>query len=506
MPGFVDIQDQIAALLRESGAFAATDDACIRSLAEVAVWQTIPGGATLFTQGDPSETMYIAVNGLLGVYVRNGDGEEMLVGRIGPGELVGEMGCVTGERRSATIRALRTTEVVMVTWEAAEPVARAHPVLMLSLCRTVVGRLRNVQEGRVAKVRPRTFCLILHGSDRGVRAFVDDLVSEFGNLDLTFLVTKETCGDFTTDRLVELETRHGFIIYLADSTQTAWTRLCLRQADAVLTIVQGADEPQPIEPLTHVISPGIPVDMILLWQDGIIPGKTVPWINVLNPNTHYHVRRRADVGRAARLMTGNGLGLVLSGGGARGFAHVGVSRAFNDHGICVDAVIGTSMGALVGGSVAMEWDHESSRQRAERFSRRHPLLELVIPRRSLLSGRNLRTSLENWFGDTEIEETPIRYACVSVDLNTCTATSHRRGKLKTWVRASASLPGIFPPVIEKAGLYVDGGVANNLPTDIARDMGVNFVVAVDVGVIPEKPSGNGAQDAAPVAEIFCEHP
>ena len=73
-----------------------------------------------------------------------------------------------------------------------------------------------------------------------------------------------------------------------------------------------------------------------------------------------------------------------------------------------------------------------------------------------------------------------------MDLNTCTAASHPRGKLKTWIRASASLPGIFPPVIEKAGLYIDGGVANNLPTDIARDLGVNFVVAVDVGLVPEK--------------------
>jgi NTE family protein len=124
----------------------------------------------------------------------------------------------------------------------------------------------------------------------------------------------------------------------------------------------------------------------------------------------------------------------------------------------------------------------------------------VIPRRSLLSGRNLRASLEEWFGETEIEETPIRYTCVSVDLNTCTATSHPRGKLKTWIRASAALPGIFPPVIEKAGLYIDGGVANNLPTDIARDLGVNFVVAVDVGLVPEK--APSAPDAPPVADVI----
>src|SRR6185436_18781637 len=134
----------------------------------------------------------------------------------------------------------------------------------------------------------------------------------------TFLVTKETCADYTTDRLVALETKHEFVIYLADVGLTAWSRLCLRQADSVVIAVQGVDEPQPIPPLTAVINPGIPI--------GIVAGKTSPWLDLLKPNSHYHVRSRADAGRAARLMTGNGLGLVLSGGGARGFAHLGVNR------------------------------------------------------------------------------------------------------------------------------------------------------------------------------------
>jgi NTE family protein len=502
MSALDSIQDRIAALIRNSGALPTADDACIRSLAEVAVWLTIPGGATLCSQGEPSNTMYIAINGLLGVYVRSSDGEEVLAGRIGPGELVGEMGCVTGERRSATIRALRTTEMISIAWAACEPVARAHPALLLSLCRTVAVRLRNVQEGRTgAKVRPRTFCVMPHGtSDRQVRAFIDDLVAELGALGQTFLVTKETCADYTTDRLVALETQHEFVIYLAEAGLTAWSRLCLRQADAVLIAVQGVDEPRPTEPLTNVITPGISVDLIFLWQDKIVPGKTAPWLDLLRPNAHFHVRSRADTGRAARLMTGNGMGLVLSGGGARGFAHLGVSRVFADQGVPIDAIVGTSIGALIGGAIAMEWPLELSRQRARQFSRRHPLFELVLPRRSLLSGRKLRSSLEEWFGDTDIEETPTRYACVSLDLNTCTATPHLRGKLKTWIRASASLPGIFPPVVEKAGLYIDGGVANNLPTDIAYELGVNFVVAVDVGWIPEEaPSAPGA---APVAEAI----
>jgi len=76
MSTFDNIQDQIAGLIRKAEVFPSADDACIRSLAEVAVWLTIPGGATLCSQGEPSDTMYIAVNGLLGVYVRGNDGED----------------------------------------------------------------------------------------------------------------------------------------------------------------------------------------------------------------------------------------------------------------------------------------------------------------------------------------------------------------------------------------------------------------------------------------------
>ena len=480
------ILEHIIFLIRQSGTFADANDECVRSLAKVVSWMTVPGGSTLFSQGEPSTAMFITVNGLLGAYVRNGAGDVILVGRIGPGGLIGEMGCVAGEPRSATIHALRTSEVLKVSWEDIEPLARAHPALLFSLCRTVIGRMRGLVEGKPPQTKLRTLCLLPHGNNREIQTFTDDLIAELKKLGPTFLVTKATCQDYLTDQLFALEASHDYIVYLADNTKTAWTRLCLQQADSVLILAQGADAPQPIEPFADVVSSAISTDLVLLWPGTIIPGKTGPWLDTLRPRAHYHVRSAHDVGRVARLLTGNGLGIVLSGGGARGLAHVGVRRAFAEHDIAIDAVVGTSIGALVGASVAMEWDHLTSRARAHQFSRKHPLLELVLPRRSLLSGRNLRASLEEWYGDTEIEETPVRYACVSANLTTSGTNVHFRGKLKTWVLASTSLPGIFPPVLEKGSLHIDGGVVNNLPTDIIRSMGVGFVVAVDVGQVSEQ--------------------
>ena len=97
-------------LIRASGALPGADDACLRSIAEAASWLSIRGGETLFAQGDPSNSIYIVINGLLVATVRKSSGEEAMLDRIGPGEVIGEMGAVEDEPRSATVRALRTSE------------------------------------------------------------------------------------------------------------------------------------------------------------------------------------------------------------------------------------------------------------------------------------------------------------------------------------------------------------------------------------------------------------
>jgi NTE family protein len=112
------------------------------------------------------------------------------------------------------------------------------------------------------------------------------------------------------------------------------------------------------------------------------------------------------------------------------------------------------------------------------------LREIVLPYSSLLSGRQLRLAAERWFGDLAIEDMPIPFACVTSNLTTSSVASHQRGKLKTWICASSSLPGIFPPIFADGALHVDGGVLNNLPSDLIRQMGAGCVVAVDVGLRP----------------------
>jgi NTE family protein len=158
-----------------------------------------------------------------------------------------------------------------------------------------------------------------------------------------------------------------------------------------------------------------------------------------------------------------------------------VAKALLDHGIAVDAVVGTSIGGVIGAAIATEWDYATMVRRVREFSRIRLLSQLTFPIQSLLSGRGLRASLDDWFGESEIEETPIPYGCITTNLSAGSVVVHRHGKLRTWTRASASIPGVFPPVLDEDVIHIDGGILNNLPADVIRDMGAGYVVAVDVG-------------------------
>jgi NTE family protein len=493
--------NQINLLIRKSGAFPGASDDCIQLIAETSTWFSIPAGNVLFSQGDPSEAIYITLSGLLEVNIRKNTGEEITVSRIGPGEVIGEMGCVRGEPRSATIQALHTSDLIAVSRGALDQLARRYPTVLLSLYRTVVGRLRSVHEEKPVSHRPRSFCLLPNGDDDRAHVFTRDFTAALASLGSTCVVAKQEFADCTSDQLRAFEAAYDFVVYVAESARSSWSRLCLNQADVIVIVVRGTDIPTGID-LDIRSSAKPPLELVLLWSDDIVAGKTTAWLKALSPAGHHHVRSSADVRRATRLLAGRGTGLVLSGGGARGLSHIGVARALADHGVSIDAICGTSIGAYIGAALAMEWDFETLRYRVDDFSRRNPLLELVVPRWSLLSGRGLRVSSAKWFGERAIEETPIRYACVTTDLTACAAACHRHGKLRTWVRASCSLPGIFPPNVVDDAVHIDGGLVNNLPSDIIRAMGVDFVLAVDVGAGSASGTRGGKRDTGRLPNII----
>jgi NTE family protein len=217
---------------------------------------------------------------------------------------------------------------------------------------------------------------------------------------------------------------------------------------------------------------------------------------------HHHLRtdRAADYARIARLLSGRAVGLALSGGGARGFAHIGVLRALHDADVPIDLVAGTSMGAMIGAVYTLGHAPDVILERCRAWTREQPWSDYTLPLASIFRGRRLRRALTNLLGGARIEDLWLPYACVTSNLTRATADAHTAGPLAHLVLASNSVPGVAPPVYYRGDVHVDGGVMDNLPVGVLRRMGAGRVIAVDVGTdlhvtapaeIDECPSGWG---------------
>jgi NTE family protein len=455
-------------------------------IATACSWFSLPGGSCLFSQGEESDAIYILTSGMLGAYRIDPAGGEKLLGRIGPGEIVGEMGFITGERRAAAIRALRNCELLRVSRDELRKLSLRYPGVLMELCSTVVRRLRDAQETRgPAPLRPRTVCIVPQDLELDARSFAQSLVEATGAPGRGLVLSRHEGGGNTAEWFFQRERHHDLVVYLTDPGAGAWTRFCLRQADCVILLARGACEARPFDalgPAQTDLPADIPTDLVLLWEQEITGGKTAAWLDLVKPRAHYHVRSTSDGARAARLIVGRSVGLVLSGGGARGLAHLGVIRALREHGIPIDAIGGASMGAIVGAALALEWDLQATAAKCiDGFLGRSRLRDFGIPWASLFSGRKLGRLFEEWFGDINIEETPLRFFCVSTNVSNRTLSVHTSGRLATWIRASAAIPGVFPPVVDEDAVHVDGGVLDNLPTDSMRQFGIGSMIAVNVG-------------------------
>jgi NTE family protein len=187
------------------------------------------------------------------------------------------------------------------------------------------------------------------------------------------------------------------------------------------------------------------------------------------------------VARLARILTGRGVGLVLSGGGARGFAHLGVIKALREIGLPIDLVGGNSMGAIIGAGVANDWDEATMRTAFRRaFVDTNPLSDYTLPLVSLIGGRKVSRLLREAFGEVAIEDLWLPFFCISTNLTRGEAVVHREGLLWRWLRASVAIPGVLAPVFDGGEVHVDGGVINNLPVDVMRQVGRGLVIGVDV--------------------------
>lgn len=173
------------------------------------------------------------------------------------------------------------------------------------------------------------------------------------------------------------------------------------------------------------------------------------------------------------------IGLALGGGVAKGLAHIGVVRALLEIGVPIDVVAGTSSGSLVGAFIAAAMSPDEMEAVAT-STRWRDIVKPVVPRMGLLNAGRLEDLLVRLLGERHIEDLALPFACVATDIVTGDEVVLRKGPLAPAVRASCSMPGFFTPIEIDGRLLVDGGVTDNVPVQVARSLGADFVIAVDL--------------------------
>ena len=437
----------------------------------------------LYAAGDPAEHLYVLRTGRLGAFRRDEGHEPQFLGVIRPGEPAGEMSLIAGARHSADVVALRDSEVVSLPSEAFFDACESDPSVMAELARLMI--LRTRQEARRGTAgAPSVYAFVPAGQPGPLRPTVERIEHAISELDYTVKTIGVEAVGAPTEWFSEVERTHDFVLYVAEVADKGWQATVSRQVDRLFRVGDGDRAPPRETKGSSPLQAQQLVDLILLQPaDARRPKGSGAWMDATNAARLFHLRRgeTADFQRIARVLTGQSVGLVLSGGGARAYAHVGAIRALQEQGVPIDFVGGVSMGAIIGAGLAMGWDNaEMDHRIRDAFVNSSPLSDIALPLLAMTHGLTVNERLLRHFSDTQIADLRLPFFCLSSNLTTGTSQLHRRGLLRRGLRASISLPGVLPPATDGVNVLVDGAVMNNFPTEIMRASQLGPIIGIDV--------------------------
>jgi NTE family protein len=461
-------------------------------------WFTLPGGVTLFEEHEPSDAFYIVIAGCLGVIGRTSAGSDQLIARVGSGETIGELGLLGDRPRVMTVVALRDTSLLRVTRRAFETISARDPRAMLQLIVQFFAWLGWPRRARTDLPAPKTIALIPLDATVRIGDFAHSLSRQLIAQGFTAKIADTGIVE-TEPSFAALEAAHSLVIYQGEALDSNWTQLCLRRADRIL-LVGDPTQPPPHDPLPFLDASRHPqwraLDLVLLQPaKRVSPIAAAPWLTAYPVGFHCHIsmENEPDLARLTRYITGRAVGLVLSGGGARAYGHIGVIRALREARIPLDLLGGTSMGAIVASGVATGWDDgEMCARIRQAFVDSNPLNDYALPLVALTRGRKVTRLLREHFRDHEMEDLWRPCFVVSSNLTTGASELHRHGPVWWALRASVAIPGLLPPLMRCGEVLVDGAVMNNLPADVMCAMGRGPVIGVDVTRYQTLRGGDGS--------------
>ncbi len=449
-----------------------------------ATWFSLPGGATLFNAGEPADQLYFVRAGRLGAFRREEGSEPQFLGVIRPGEPAGEMSLISGAPHSGQVVALRDSEIFALPRDVFFEACEADPAVMTELARLMI--LRSRQAATKASIgEPSVYGFITIGEPTPIRPLVDRIAREVGKLGYSVTVIGAEAQHAPTEWFSNVERDYDFVLYAAEADDLGWRAVVGRQVDRLFRVGRGdAAPPHDLKVRADPLQAQRLVDLILIQKrNAAAPKGSEAWMDAAQPARLFHMRRDSaeDTRRIARVLTGQSVGLVLSGGGARAYAHVGAIRALRERGVPIDFVGGVSMGAIIAAGVALGWDGAEMDERIkDAFVNTSPLDDIAFPILAMTRGDKVRERLAEHFGEVQIADLWLPFFCVSSNLTTGAYQVHRRGLLREALRATISLPGVLPPATSDNNVLVDGAVLKNFPADIMRASQLGPIVGIDV--------------------------
>lgn len=548
-------------------------------------WLHLHSGESLFDRGDLCDSVYTIISGRLrAIQSHSHRGKDVeTTSELVRGATLGALDMLAAGRSNASVFAIRDSQIARMSRNVFDYIVCLHPTVLIHFTTNLANhlprqRIENVKNDPSGVKRPRSHLLSL-GSTMNqsqhlprsrslplgtiavlsltkmtkVQTFCSHLLTSLKTLAVTDAVSSQKASAFLGGQWIsrsrvaranlsswlgDIESANEIVIYEADAQLTAWTKLCIRQADHILLLCSDSEPQQAfLEDMAAILqsawerkNTSISVVRIrdknwtltalkaaaeaaasdssrantlrkklrMLMNRPMLPRFILPmekyeWISCFHNVQFPFEEHQSDFLRLCRRITGNAVGLVLGGGGARGLAHIGVLQALEECGIHVDVVGGTSIGAFIGAMYALH-PHELSlveaktQEMSNAFSSiTEKLRDLTLPIASFFNGKRFNHSIQTQFYDLAIEDLMLNYFCITTDIAKSRMSVHRSGHVWKYVRASMSLQGYFPPISEEGSLLLDGGYMNNLPADVMKEEGgIRYIVAVDVGSEPRR--------------------
>lgn len=490
---------------------------------------TIASKTFVFRIGEPGDGLYIVESGLMEAVLDEDTESERTLNVFYPGDYFGEMALLTQGKRTASVRAIVDSRLIRISYEQFTMLVHSKPAMALHLSK-VLSQYLSRANTQLSQQASRLVALIPIGSETVAWAerLVSSLVRQFGQSAIVLQLGDEqdrkarapvvdfaqwpstirafpdgghllrindnllqTAEDSALIGLIQsLKARFEYILVSSRLTKSFQRVTLVARFQQICLLYNPPYELSAADQQTLSRIGTLRGDLRAAW---IVPqGTALPQMPLQMPplpcppirlmEESRGIPNQTGVDRLARMLAGKTVGLALGSGTAQGLAHLGVMQTLLAADIPIDLIAGTSGGALYGSMIASGMSVEEAVRHTIRETRRNLIdkLDFTVPKKGMLRGIRIEKMIRNIIGDVAFEAVPTPLYAVATDLNTGEEVILKEGPVYQGVRASISVPGIFEPYALNGRILVDGVVVNPLPVSVARSMGADFVIAVQV--------------------------